>query len=99
MKKAMPILITIVLTTLIVLFLMNFFTAEKRIEKKLNHLYEIKDAQYPRSISVLLGPPFLAGNDIKTLTNGDEIFTAMLKGIHSAKKTITFETFIYWNDS
>ncbi len=99
MKKTMPILITIVLTTLVVLLLMNFFTAEKRIEKKLDQHYFVDEEQFTRSISVLLGPPFLEGNHVITLTNGDEIFAAMLKGIKSAKKTITFETFIYWNDS
>ena len=32
-----------------------------------------------------------------TCENGDEIFPAMLEGIRSAKKTITFETYIYWS--
>lgn len=99
MKNAMPIIITAIVTTIVVLLLMNFFTAEKKIEKKLETHYGVNDAQFARSVSVLLGPPFLPGNDVKVLTNGDEIFAAMLKGIKSAKTTITFETFIYWNDS
>jgi len=33
------------------------------------------------------------------LLNGDEIFPAMLQAIRSGKKTITFETFIYWSGS
>ena len=33
------------------------------------------------------------------LLNGDEIFPAMLQAIRGAKKTITFETFIYWSGS
>jgi len=44
----------------------------------------------------LLGPPLEGGNTITTLNNGDEIFPAMLEAIHSAKKTITLETFIYY---
>ncbi|MDI1308843.1 MAG: cardiolipin synthase [Methylotenera sp.] len=95
----MTILITIILTTLVVLVGMNFFTGEKRIEKKLEQSYEINDEQFLRSMSVLLGPPFLEGNEVKTLNNGDEIFAAMIQAIKGAEKTITFETFIYWNDS
>ena len=99
MKKAMPIIITIIVTTIFVLLLMNFSTAEKRIEKKLETHYGVDDPQFSRSVSALLGPPFLTGNEVKVLNNGDEIFAAMLKEIKAAKHTITFETFIYWNDS
>jgi len=47
----------------------------------------------------LLGPPLLPGNSCQTLLNGTQIFPAMLDAIHSAKKSITFETFIYWSGS
>ena len=42
----------------------------------------------------LLGPPLLEGNKVTILQNGDEIFPAMLEGIRSAKRTITFENFL-----
>lgn len=99
MRKSLTIIITIIVTTIVVLLAMNFFTGEKRIEKKLEQSYQINDEQFIRSMSVLLGPPYLEGNDVKTLNNGDEIFAAMLQAIKGAEKTITFETFIYWNDS
>ena len=95
----MIILITIILTVLSVLILMNFVTAEKKIQHKLEKHYSIQDPQFMRSISALLGPPFLDGNEIKMLTNGNEIFPVMLNAICEAKQTITFETFIYWADS
>ena len=95
----MIILITIFLTAITVLFLFNFATAEKKIQRKLEKHYSIEDAQFTRSVSVLLGPAFLEGNNIKVLTNGNKIFPAMLKAISVAKRTITFETFIYWADS
>ena len=31
------------------------------------------------------------------LLNGDEIFPAMLEAIRGRKRTITFETYIYWS--
>lgn len=95
----MVILTTIILTVISVLILMNFVTAEKKIQRKLEKHYSIDNPQFIRSVSALLGPPFIEGNHVKVLTNGDNIFPAMLSAIHRAKKTITFETFIYWADS
>ncbi|MEO7317837.1 MAG: phospholipase D-like domain-containing protein [Chthoniobacteraceae bacterium] len=48
-------------------------------------------------MSQLLGPPILDGNLVTPLRNGAEIFPAMLAGIESARRSITFETFIYWS--
>ena len=42
----------------------------------------------------LLGPPLLEQNKVTILQNGDEIFPAMLDGIRSAERTITFENFL-----
>lgn len=99
MEKAITIIITVIITAIVVVVLMNLFTAEKKIKKSIETLYGVSDPQFSRSVSLLLGPPFLPGNEVKVLTNGDEIFAAMLKGIRSAKSNINFETFIYWNDS
>ena len=95
----MTILITIIITVICVLVLMNFVTAEKKIQRKLDKHYSIKDPQFIRSVSALLGPSFLEGNEVTALTNGIKIFPVMLKAIQNAKQTITFETFIYWADS
>jgi len=46
-------------------------------------------------MSHLLCAPFVDGNDIVQLQNGDEIFPAMLKEIRAAQKTITLESFIW----
>src|ERR1044071_8979890 len=35
------------------------------------------------------------GNNVVELVNGDKIFASMLEAIHGARKTITFETFIW----
>ena len=95
----MTIFLTIVLTVLIVVISMNFVTGEKKIERNLKKHYSTEDPQFVRSISALLGPAFLEGNEVKVLINGDVIFAEMLKSIRQAKLTITFETFIYWADS
>ena len=88
---------TFLITALFVILLMNFVTAEKKIQQKPESLYDVADPQFARSISALLGPAFIADNSVEILTNGDEIFPAMLDAINNAKRTITFETFIYWS--
>ncbi len=93
------VLITMALTVVLVLVFMNFTTGEKKIERKLQRHYSINDPQFARSMSVLMGPAFLEGSDVEVLINGDEIFPEMLEAIKGAKQTITFETFIYWNDT
>jgi len=47
----------------------------------------------------LLGPGFVPGNKVTALYNGDDIFPAMLTAIRSARRTITFESYIYWSSS
>ncbi len=59
--------------------------------------YGVEDPQFARTMGNLLGPPLLQGNEVRTLLNGDEIFPAMLEAIRSARKTITMETYVYWN--
>jgi phosphatidylserine/phosphatidylglycerophosphate/cardiolipin synthase-like enzyme len=37
------------------------------------------------------------GNEVVELLNGDEILPSMLEAIRGARRTITFETYIYWS--
>lgn len=43
----------------------------------------------------ILGAGYLAGNRVRTLQNGNQIFPAMLAAIRSARSTITFETYVF----
>ncbi len=52
--------------------------------------------QFGRFSEALTGTPVREGNRIQVLRNGDEIFPAMLTAIKSAKKTVVFETYLYW---
>ena len=91
------ILITAAVTVLGVVIAMNFATPEKKLERKIEHRYAIADPQFRREMSVMLGPSIVPGNRVRDLQNGDEIFPAMLAAIRSARKTIDFETYIYWS--
>ena len=76
---------------------LNFTGGEKRIERKLGHEHAVDDPQFQRELGTLLGPPILGGNRVVNLENGVEIFPAMLEAIRGAKRTINFETYIYWS--
>jgi cardiolipin synthase len=69
---------------------------EKKIDYKIDHLFAVADEQFMRSIGSLLPPAALGGNRITAFINGDRFFPAMLDAIRSAQRSITFETFIYW---
>lgn len=90
---------TCLATLAAVALVLNFTSGEKKVERQLERLYATDDAQFRRSMGVLLGPPILDGNKTEVLLNGDQIFPAMLHAIRQARRTITFETFIYWSGS
>ncbi|HEU4850969.1 MAG TPA: phospholipase D-like domain-containing protein [Telluria sp.] len=98
-SRPMIVLVSVALTLLAVFLTLNLAPGEKRIEEKFSRSYGTDDAQFRRSMGVLLGPPILEGNHVEELVNGDRIFPAMLDAIRSAKKTVTFETYIYWSES
>lgn len=55
--------------------------------------------RYRRALESLLGVPATEGNRIDVLRNGDEIFPAVMEAIRSARRTVDFLTFVYWEGS
>jgi len=96
-STAVIVLITMLSTVAAVLLFVNATTGEKRAKEKITHLYSIHDAQFKRTMGVLLGPAIAEGNAVQVLLNGDEIFPSMLEAIRGAKASINFETYIYWS--
>lgn len=90
------VIVTVLLTALAVVVALNFATPSKKLERKIEHVYGVADPQFRREMSVMLGPAILPGNHITDLQNGAEIFPAMLEAIASARETVTFETYVYW---
>ena len=85
------------IAVVVVVVFMNFITAEKKIQTSLTHHYGVADPQFRRELDTLLGPPIIDGNRVSSLQNGDEIFPSMLAAVRAARRTITFETYIYWS--
>jgi cardiolipin synthase len=96
MNLALAIVLSSVVTIAASLILRNLASGESKIDHKIAHLFGVADGQFTRSIGHLLGPPIVGGNRVTALHNGDEIFPAMLETVRAAEKTITFETYIYW---
>jgi len=92
------VVLLLVLGSLLTLVALNLSSdGEKKVRRKIERLHGVSDAQFARSMGVLLGPALEPGNRVETLLNGDEIFPAMLAAIKGARNTITFETYIYWS--
>jgi cardiolipin synthase len=92
-------IISSVVTLVAGFMLLNFMPSEKKIEQQLVRKYDLDDSQFRRSMDVLLGPPIVDGNKVEVLLNGDQIFPSMLGAIRGARRTITFETYIYWSET
>src|SRR5207248_6544914 len=73
----------------------NVFPAEEKVRHSIRADFNVGDDTFVRSMGHLLGPPLVKGNKVTPLENGDEIFPAMLNGIRSAKRSITFENFLF----
>ncbi|MBL9166664.1 MAG: hypothetical protein JNN07_02910 [Verrucomicrobiales bacterium] len=93
----LAVFLTLVVTLLCTILLINLRASEKHIRYELKHQFGVTDPRFVRNMNHLLGLGILHGNRIKALQNGDEIFPAMLAAIHGASQTITFETYIYWS--
>ncbi len=54
-----------------------------------------EDPRNPSYLAALVGAGLTRGNRYDVLTNGDQIFPAMLGAINAARRRISFETYIY----
>jgi cardiolipin synthase A/B len=80
---------------LAVLLIANLALGDKRIDQKVEHEYPVSSPQFERVVSVAFGPALTRGNRARALVNGDRIFPEMLEAIRAARKTITFEMYIF----
>jgi len=69
----------------------------KQPRQEIVPLYSTHSAEFRQAAGSLLGPNFIPGNNITTLVNGNQIFPAMLGAIQSAKCSINFETYTFWD--
>jgi cardiolipin synthase len=95
-KHKKLVLATVAITLSVGLLMVNVAGPERKVETEIPHLYSVDDPQFMRSMGLMMGPAIVDGNKTTELINGDAIFPSMLQAIRGAKKTILFETYIYW---
>ena len=62
----------------------------------LDHEMAVESDEFLTSISGATAAPFIPGNRIDVLNNGDEFFPVMLAEVQKAQLSITIEAYIYW---
>ncbi|MCI0389615.1 MAG: cardiolipin synthase [Acidobacteria bacterium] len=76
--------------------LWSFRPVEKEPNYGLDHEFAFESAEFLPSIAGATDTPFLPGNRIDILNNGDEFYPEMLKAIGEARHSVTIEAYIYW---
>ena len=69
--------------------------AQDQVTLKMRSAVGAEDPRHPSYIAALARRRAARGNRFDVLTNGDQIFPAMLEAIGEAKRRISFETYIY----
>jgi cardiolipin synthase len=62
----------------------------------LEHDMPIDAEEFLTTIAGATGSPFVPGNSLRILNNGDEFFPVMLDEVRRAEMSITMEAYIYW---
>lgn len=63
----------------------------------LDHEFSIDSPEFVGTVAGASGSPFLPGNSLELLNNGDAFYPRMLDAIRGAQASITIEAYIYWD--
>jgi cardiolipin synthase len=63
----------------------------------LDHDMGVDDPAFLDTVVGLTGAPFVPGNRVAVLENGDAFYPAMLADVRAARHSITIEAYIYWD--
>jgi cardiolipin synthase len=74
---------------------MLLMLAQDQETLKVRSAISAEDPRHSAYLAALVGSALSRGNRYDVLTNGDQIFPAMLDAIRNAKRRISFETYIY----
>jgi cardiolipin synthase len=62
----------------------------------LDHEFAVDSPEFLGTVAGASGSPFLEGNRVELLNNGDAFYPQMLDAIQGAEVSITIEAYIYW---
>lgn len=63
----------------------------------MKHQFGVRDDAFLQTVHALIGSPLQEGNRVEVLRNGAQFFPSMLSAVRSAQRSITMETYIYWD--
>lgn len=63
----------------------------------LDHEFPVDSPEFVGTVAGASGSPFIEGNTLQLLNNGDAFYPAMLAAIKRARHSITIEAYIYWS--
>jgi cardiolipin synthase len=69
--------------------------AQDQVTLKMRSAASAAEPDHPNYLAGLLGAQLTRGNRFTVLTNGDQLFPAMLAAVGGAKRRVSFETYIY----
>jgi cardiolipin synthase A/B len=62
----------------------------------LDHQFAVDSDEFLSTMAGISGTPFVDGNVLEVLNNGNEFYPRMLEAIEGARRSITIEAYIYW---
>ncbi|MEO7134059.1 MAG: phosphatidylserine/phosphatidylglycerophosphate/cardiolipin synthase family protein [Vicinamibacterales bacterium] len=62
-----------------------------------DHNLTVDDPEFINTMSGAAGVPFVGGNSVDLLNNGDQFYPVMLEAVGAAERSITIEAYIYWS--
>jgi cardiolipin synthase A/B len=81
-----------------VMGLLAYFTAPAALPPRygLSHEFDIESDEFLYTIAGASSAPFVPGNSVEFLNNGDAFYPRMLDAVAAAQRSITIEAYIYW---
>jgi len=78
--------------------LLAYLTAPAALPPRygLSHEFDVESDEFLATIAGASGAPFVEGNAVELLNNGDAFYPRMLEAIAAARVSITIEAYIYW---
>ncbi len=95
----MWIVLSLLAGAFVVLVVANLSSSAKKIEHRIEHLYRAGDAEFVRSMGGAARPGIVPAIGCARCATVTRSSPRMLEAIRGARRTICFETFIYWSGS
>jgi cardiolipin synthase A/B len=85
----------VILLAIVAVVILGLMFAQDQETLQIRSQFVATDPAHPEYLAALTGADPTRGNQYDVLTNGDQIFPAMLAAIDGARQRISFETYIY----